>query len=119
MRRGLQRVPRMRHAHDPTCVRAFQVDRHQAAGSENAKFSLGVVELKYLLDFTSMGFDVLFFEPHRIFFTNPLPLLYGYVNSTGADILLPSSSCVARPLSPASPLQREHVHLVRGTRLRF
>ncbi|KAG2482415.1 hypothetical protein HYH03_018650 [Edaphochlamys debaryana] len=65
--------------------------------------------VKRLTDLVSLGYDVLWFEPDRVWFRHPLAWLVPYADSVGADVLLPSPTC--QEPAPGSGVDPRPVHL--------
>ncbi|KAG2498315.1 hypothetical protein HYH03_003576 [Edaphochlamys debaryana] len=92
-----------------TAAQALAARKAFVAAMFDVHGPLGLI--KRLTDFLSMGYDVLWFEPDRVWFKHPVAAIYEAAAALGADMLLPASSCSPPDLSRGARLDDRPQHL--------
>ncbi|KAG2498689.1 hypothetical protein HYH03_003429 [Edaphochlamys debaryana] len=70
--------------------------------------TVAVSRIKALVDIVSLGYDVLYFDPHHIFFQNPLQYLYTYTRAHLVVSPTPASKCKKLVIPPGGQLPEDH-----------
>ncbi|KAG2498690.1 hypothetical protein HYH03_003430 [Edaphochlamys debaryana] len=76
--------------------------------SKEHAYTVAISRIKTLVDIVSLGYDVLYFDPHHIFFQNPLDYMY---TKTKAHLVIsptPASQCKRLVQAPGAPLPDDH-----------
>ncbi|KAG2445037.1 hypothetical protein HYH02_008905 [Chlamydomonas schloesseri] len=100
--------------------RCYELDHSLNAGVEDLlalskskahAYSLGLSRIKMLVDLVALGYDVLYFDLHHVFFRNPLTHLYAHTTAPVVVSGTPASGCRPLAVGAGARLPADHHRL--------